>query len=162
MCDKNGACVIQPLTNVTCTPPAEKLADRNVSMCQKWVCDSGLCMSVPLEAGLNCSHRVNESDTEAVICEISVCDGSGMCVSNGTSPFCVVAKKKKSKATAAIVGGVVGGGVLVLAGVAVAVFALGKAAPPVAFGAGGDAAAGAMATNPTYVQLAEMSNPTYE
>jgi len=158
-CDESGACVTVPLDNVPCTGPEEKLQDRNVTLCQDFKCVAGQCVSIPRTVGTNCTHRVNETDLTEVICVISLCDASGMCVSNTSTSLCVA--KKKSKATAAIVVGVVGGTVALLAAVAVGIFVAAKASPAVAAGMGLDPAFAAGAVNPTYVQMAENFNPSY-
>lgn len=155
MCDTNGTCVTVPLNDVASVGPEEKLKDRNVTLCQDFKCLAGQCTSVPRVAGTNCTHRVNESDATEVICFVSLCDGSGMCVTNQTASVCV--SKKKGKATAAIVGGTVA----VIALVAVGVFVAAKASPAVAAGLGMDPAFSAAAVNPTYVQMADNFNPTY-
>jgi len=160
----SGQCVSVAVDNVACQPPPRASGadaiDRNVTLCQNFICSGGSCVSVPKVVGTNCTHRLNESDLEEKICLYSVCDGAGLCVVNQSSPLCTPPRSKR-KATAAIVGGAMAGVVVVLAAVAVGAFVASRAAPPVAAGAGGDAAFGASAVNPTYVQLVDNANPMY-
>ncbi len=119
----------------------------------------GKCTSFPRGADVDCSHRINELDLEEELCEISVCDGSGICVFNKTAPECI---SRRSKGKAGVVAGAAAGAAVLL-GVAAAAFFIARnaAAQPHPYGQFVDAPAGAVCDNPTFTLPTEHSNNLY-
>lgn len=159
VCDASGNCVTIALDNVACPPPADADDDLNATLCRDYKCISGRCTSIPRSAGQNCTQRTFAGDV-GVICEVSLCDGQGMCVFNHTSPLCTA---RRSKSRTGVIAGAVAAGALVLLAVAAATIwrVMKGGADPNPYSTMFDSPAGVVSDNPTFTQPAQHSNELY-